>query len=78
MKFHSPFSNENRSKFSSFGAMSLKEACLRKPIEKMPRSQANYLSYIDSMQESLNKEISDNIAPYWRNHHSLKGKLSFF
>lgn len=57
MKFHSPFSQENRSKFSSFGAMSLKEACKRKPVEKMPRAQTNYLNYIDSMQESLNKEI---------------------
>ena len=34
---------------------------------------ANYLTYLDGMQESLNKNIHENIEPYWRNHQSLKG-----
>ena len=29
------------------------------------------------MQESLNKNIQENIFPHWRNHQSLKGKLPF-
>ena len=31
---------------------------------------------MDSMQENLNKEILNNVFPYWRNHASLKGKQS--
>ena len=29
---------------------------------------------MDTMQESLNKEILASVAPNWRNHASLKGK----
>jgi hypothetical protein len=35
----------------------LKEACKRKPLSMMSRSQANKYHYIDGMQESLNKNI---------------------
>ena len=28
------------------------------------------------MQESLNKDVQENIFPYWRNHNSLKGNAS--
>ena len=37
---------------------------------------ANKLEYMDSMQESLNKEIKESGFPNWRNHASLKGKKS--
>ena len=43
----------------------------------MKRGQSNYTKYLDGMQESLNKNIQENIFPYWRNHNSLKGNVSF-
>ena len=55
----------------------LKEACQRRPLGTMKRGQSNYTKYLDSMQESLNKNIQENIFPYWRNHNSLKGNVSF-
>ena len=36
----------------------------------------NYQRYMDKMSEALNKNIDKNIFPYWRNHQSLKGKLT--
>ena len=56
----------------------LKEACQRRPLDSMRRQQANYLVYLDSMQESLNKNIQANVFPHWRNHQSLKGKTPLF
>jgi len=41
----------------------------------MKRSQINYMKYMDGMSLSLNQCTADNIAPYWRDHQSLKGKL---
>ena len=58
----------------SYGGSMLKEACQRRPLDSMRRQQANYLVYLDSMQESLNKNIQANVFPHWRNHQSLKGK----
>ena len=54
----------------------LKEACRRRPLATMKRGQANYTKYLDGMQESLNKNIEDNIFPHWRNHNSLKGNVT--
>lgn len=71
-----PYNKEQRSKFSSFGAMSLKEACTRKPVDKLPHKQVNYLNFLDTMQESINKNVQDNVFPHWRNHQSLKGTVS--
>ena len=53
---------------------SLKEACQRREKNQLKRVQVNKLEYMDSMQESLNKQIQDSVNPYWRNHASLKGK----
>lgn len=41
----------------SIGSQMLKEAINRKPLEDQKRSQANYFTYLDSMQENLNKNI---------------------
>jgi hypothetical protein len=54
----------------------LKQACERKPLSEMTRAQANKFKHMDKMQERLNKNIQQNIFPYWRNHQSLKGKLN--
>lgn len=51
----------------------LKAACARRE-QKLKRGDVNHLKYMDSMQESLNKEIQDSCFPHWRNHPSLKGK----
>ena len=56
------------------GISHLKEAISRREKSQYKRVQANKLMYMDSMQESLNKEIQQSIFPYWRNHPSLKGK----
>ena len=53
----------------------LKEACKRRPLASMKRNQANYVKYLDGMQESLNRNVQENIFPYWRNHNSLKGNV---
>jgi hypothetical protein len=37
--------------------MSLKEACTRKAVDKLPLKQVNYLNYLDTMQESVNKNV---------------------
>ena len=39
------------------GGSMLKEAINRRNLNQMKRGQANYLRYLDSMQESLNKNI---------------------
>jgi len=31
----------------------------------MKRKDVNYLNYLDTMQESINKNIQDNIFPHW-------------
>ena len=59
---------------SSRGTSSLKEAIARREKDSYRRTQTNKLEYMDSMQESLNKEIQQSVFPYWRNHNSLKGK----
>ena len=41
----------------------------------MKRKQFLMQKYKDTMTESLNKNIQENIFPHWRNHRSLKGKL---
>ena len=58
----------------SSGINHLKEAIARREKSQYKRVQANKLIYMDSMQESLNKEIQQSVFPYWRNHPSLKGK----
>jgi len=60
----------------SFGGSMLKEACGRRPLDEKQRQQNNYLNYLDTMQENLNKNIQSNVFPYWRNHNSLKGWTS--
>ncbi len=55
------------------GLNMLKEACVKRPLNDQKRSQTNYLTYLDTMQENLNKNIQANVFPYWRNHPSLKG-----
>ena len=62
----------------SRGASSLKEAIARRERAQYKRVQANKLDYMDTMQESLNKEIQASVFPYWRNHASLKGKSTSF
>ena len=42
---------------SARGASSLKEAIARREKSAYKRTQTNKLEYMDSMQESLNKEI---------------------
>ena len=56
------------------GKSSIKEACQRR--NPLKRNQINYQKQLDSMQESLNKDVQENIFPYWRNHNSLKGNAS--
>ena len=56
---------------------SLKEAIARRERGQYKRVQANKLQYMDSMAESLNKEIQSSVMPYWRNHASLKGKCEW-
>ena len=58
-------------------ASSLKEAISRRQRDQYRRFQANKFEFMDSMQESLNKEIQQSVFPYWRNHQSLKGKCNF-
>ncbi len=41
----------------SFGSQMLKEAFSRRPVGEQRRQQANYLTYLDTMQENLNKNI---------------------
>ena len=60
--------------FSRAGMSSLKEAIARREKSQYKRVQANKLTYMDSMQESLNKEIQSTVFPHWRNHDSLKGR----
>jgi len=43
----------------------LKEACANHGMRK---SETHYVKYIDSMQSALNKNIMENVLPYWRNH----------
>jgi hypothetical protein len=38
------------------------------------RSQLNCQQYMDRLDAAVNKNILDNIRPYWRNHASQKGK----
>lgn len=54
----------------------LKEACLRGKWSDMSQQQKDKFKEIDNMQMRLNKNIQENIFPYWRNHQSLKGKYS--
>ena len=42
---------------SARGSSSLKEAIARREKSQYKRTQTNKLEYMDSMQESLNKEI---------------------
>ena len=42
----------------------------------MGKNLLSYQIYMDKMQSALNQNIQDNIAPYWRNHQSLKGWTS--
>ena len=58
----------------SGGKSGIKEACQRR--NPLKRNQINYQKQLDSMQESLNKDVQENIFPYWRNHNSLKGNAS--
>ena len=53
---------------------SLKDACQRRPTDNKTTRSANYLTYLDTMNENLNKNIEQNVFPHWRNHNSLKGK----
>ena len=57
MKRESIYNAGKSDKFSSFGAQSLKEACMRKAGTDMKRKDVNYLNYLDTMQESINKNI---------------------
>jgi hypothetical protein len=41
------------------------------------KQRSNYFEYLDKMQETLNKNIQENVFPHWRAHPSLKGKLKF-
>ena len=34
------------------------------------RSQLNYHIYMDRLDEAINKNVLENIRPYWRNHSS--------
>jgi hypothetical protein len=52
----------------------LKDACQRRPTDNQTTRSANYLTYLDTMNENLNKNIEQNVFPHWRNHNSLKGK----
>ena len=45
-----------------------------RPLTLIKRKANNYQKYMDQMSEALNTNIDRNIAPYWRNHQSLKGK----
>lgn len=36
----------------------------------MGRSQLNYQVYMDRLDNAINKNILDNIRPYWRDHDS--------
>ena len=54
----------------------LKEAIARCQKSQYRRITQNKLEYLDSMQESLNKEIQASVNPHWRNHRSLKGKFT--
>lgn len=40
----------------------------------MSKKQIERQQYMDKMKASLNDCVARNIAPYWRNHQSLKGK----
>ena len=67
--------NKRKNTFvASTGLSGLKDAIARREKSQYKRVQANKLEYMDSMQESLNKEIQASVNPYWRNHASLKGK----
>ena len=61
-------------RFKTGMSASLKEAIARRERAQYKRVQANKLEYMDTMQESLNKEIQASVFPHWRNHNSLKGK----
>ena len=66
---------QKRKGFGNGGtASSLKAAIERRERANYKKMQANKFEYMDSMQESLNKEIQQSVFPYWRNHNSLKGK----
>lgn len=52
---------------------SLKDAC-QKMSASSGRKNDGFFDYLDKMQESLNKNIQDNVFPNWRQHPSLKGK----
>lgn len=56
----------------SSGLSGLKDAC--KAVTARRTKENNYLEYLDKMQETLNKNIQDNVFPNWRQHPSLKGK----
>ena len=60
------------------GSSSLKEAIQRRERGGYKRTVVSKLEYMDTMQESLNKEIQASVFPYWRNHPSLKGKIIFY
>ncbi len=47
------------------GSSTLKEACAQRGMRK---SEANYVTYIDSMQSAINKNMMENVLPNWRNH----------
>ena len=65
---------KRRTTLGGGGLSGLKDAIARREKSQYKRVQANKLEYMDSMQESLNKEIQNSVNPHWRNHASLKGK----
>jgi hypothetical protein len=46
----------------------LKEACMRGKLSELNRAKQVKYRHLDNMQESLNKNIQQNIFPHWRNH----------
>lgn len=62
---------ERQSSLNRSGMM--KEACLKMNASARKKEE-DFFEYMDKMQETLNKNIQDNVFPNWRQHPSLKGK----
>jgi len=50
---------------------------LKETVDPVMMSQDEF-KYYDKMQETLNKNIQDNVFPHWRQHPSLKGNFCLF
>jgi antitoxin component of MazEF toxin-antitoxin module len=48
---------------------------MKDAIRTRSEKRRNHFEYLDKMEETLNKNIQENVFPHWRQHGSLKGKL---